>query len=226
MIKWRVFFFNRNIVGFCTKAVISVLINDKGANKVKELVQRIQKDGRILGEGVLKVDSFVTHQVDPVLMEQMGKRFAEVFKEQGITKVVTIEASGIAPALFAAKELDVPMIFARKAKSLTMDEELLTASVYSFTKQVTSTISISRKFLSSEDKVLIIDDFLANGQAAKGLIELCQQAGAQVEGIGIVIEKSFQDGRQLLEEMGLRVVSLARIASLTNGQVEFLEEDA
>lgn len=226
MIKWRVFFFNRNIVGFCTKAVISVLINDKGANKVKELVERIQKDGRILGEGVLKVDSFVTHQVDPVLMEQMGKRFAEVFKEQGITKVVTIEASGIAPALFAARELDVPMIFARKAKSLTMDEELLTASVYSFTKQVTSTISISRKFLSSEDKVLIIDDFLANGQAAKGLIELCQQAGAQVEGIGIVIEKSFQDGRQLLEEMGLRVVSLARIASLTNGQVEFLEEDA
>ncbi|MBK4831537.1 xanthine phosphoribosyltransferase [Enterococcus faecium] len=220
------FFFNRNIVGFCTKAVISVLINDKGANKVKELVERIQKDGRILGEGVLKVDSFVTHQVDPVLMEQMGKRFAEVFKEQGITKVVTIEASGIAPALFAARELDVPMIFARKAKSLTMDEELLTASVYSFTKQVTSTISISRKFLSSEDKVLIIDDFLANGQAAKGLIELCQQAGAQVEGIGIVIEKSFQDGRQLLEEMGLRVVSLARIASLTNGQVEFLEEDA
>lgn len=193
---------------------------------MKELVERIQKDGRILGEGVLKVDSFVTHQVDPVLMEQMGKRFAEVFKEQGITKVVTIEASGIAPALFAAKELDVSMIFARKAKSLTMDEELLTASVYSFTKQVTSTISISRKFLSSEDKVLIIDDFLANGQAAKGLIELCQQAGAQVEGIGIVIEKSFQDGRQLLEEMGLRVVSLARIASLTNGQVEFLEEDA
>lgn len=193
---------------------------------MKELVERIQKDGRILGEGVLKVDSFVTHQVDPVLMEQMGKRFAEVFKEQGITKVVTIEASGIAPALFTARELDVPMIFARKAKSLTMDEELLTASVYSFTKQVTSTISISRKFLSSEDKVLIIDDFLANGQAAKGLIELCQQAGAQVEGIGIVIEKSFQDGRQLLEEMGLRVVSLARIASLTNGQVEFLEEDA
>ena len=193
---------------------------------MKELVERIQKDGRVLGEGVLKVDSFVTHQVDPVLMEQIGQRFAEVFKDQGITKVVTIEASGIAPALFVAQTLNVPMIFARKAKSLTMDEELLTASVYSFTKQVTSTISISRKFLSSEDKVLIIDDFLANGQAAKGLIELCQQAGAQVEGIGIVIEKSFQDGRQLLEEMGLRVVSLARIASLTNGQVEFLEEDA
>ncbi|MEY8444820.1 xanthine phosphoribosyltransferase [Enterococcus ratti] len=193
---------------------------------MKELVERIQKDGRVLGEGVLKVDSFVTHQVDPVLMEKMGQCFAEVFKDQGITKVVTIEASGIAPALFAAKELNVPMIFARKAKSLTMNEELLTASVYSFTKQATSTISISRKFLSAKDKVLIIDDFLANGQAAKGLIELCRQAGAKVEGIGIVIEKSFQDGRQLLEEMGLQVVSLARIASLANGQVEFFEEDA
>lgn len=132
---------------------------------MKELVERIQKDGRVLGEGVLKVDSFVTHQVDPVLMEQIGQRFAEVFKDQGITKVVTIEASGIAPALFVAQTLNVPMIFARKAKSLTMDEELLTTSVYSFTKQVTSTISISRKFLSAEDKVLIIDDFLANGQA-------------------------------------------------------------
>ncbi|EMF0438854.1 xanthine phosphoribosyltransferase [Enterococcus hirae] len=193
---------------------------------MKELVERIQKDGRVLGEGVLKVDSFVTHQVDPVLMEQIGQRFAEVFKDQGITKVVTIEASGIAPALFVARTLNVPMIFARKAKSLTMDEELLTTSVYSFTKQVTSTISISRKFLSAEDKVLIIDDFLANGQAAKGLVELCRQAGAGVEGIGILIEKSFQDGRQLLEEMGLKVVSLARIAALSNGQVEFLEEDA
>lgn len=193
---------------------------------MKELVQRIQTDGRVLGEDVLKVDSFVTHQVDPVLMEKIGERFAEVFKAAGITKVVTIESSGIAPALYAAKVLDVPMIFARKAKSLTMDEELLTASVYSFTKRVTSTISISRKFLTKEDRVLIVDDFLANGQAAKGLIELCQQAGAEVAGIGIIIEKSFQDGRALLEDMGLKVVSLARIAGFKEGQVEFLEEDA
>lgn len=193
---------------------------------MKELVERIKNDGRVLGEGVLKVDSFITHQVDPELMEAMGNRFAEVFAEAGITKVITIEASGIAPALYAAQKLGVPMIFARKAKSLTMDEELLTASVYSFTKQVTSQISISRKFLSDADKVLIIDDFLANGQAAKGLEELCQQAGAKVEGIGIVIEKSFQDGRQLLEDMGLNVVSLARIASLSEGTVTFLEEDA
>ncbi|HAP4845292.1 xanthine phosphoribosyltransferase [Enterococcus faecalis] len=193
---------------------------------MKELVERIKNDGRVLGEGVLKVDSFITHQVDPELMEAMGNRFAEVFAEAGITKVITIEASGIAPALYAAQKLGVPMIFARKGKSLTMDEELLTASVYSFTKQVTSQISISRKFLSDADKVLIIDDFLANGQAAKGLVELCQQAGAKVEGIGIVIEKSFQDGRQLLEDMGLNVVSLARIASLSEGTVTFLEEDA
>ncbi|WP_321384280.1 xanthine phosphoribosyltransferase [uncultured Enterococcus sp.] len=193
---------------------------------MKELVERIKNDGQVLGEGVLKVDSFVTHQVDAALMEKIGQRFAEVFSDQGITKVVTIEASGIAPAMYAAQALGVPMIFARKAKSLTMDEELLTSSVYSFTKQVTSQISISKKFLSNEDTVLIIDDFLANGQAAKGLVELCQQAGATVSGIGILIEKSFQDGRALLEEMGLTVVSLARIASLTNNKVEFLEEDA
>lgn len=193
---------------------------------MEELEKRIKEDGHVLGEGVLKVDSFVTHQVDPELMEAIGVRFAEVFKQAGITKVVTIEASGIAPALFAAQQLQVPMIFARKAKSLTMDEELLTSSVYSFTKQATSQISISRKFLTKEDKVLIIDDFLANGQAAKGLIELCQQAGAKVEGIGIVIEKSFQEGRKLLEEMDMRIVSLARIASLDTGEVIFLEGDA
>lgn len=156
---------------------------------MEELVRRIQHDGNVLSEGVLKVDRFITHQVDPELMEKIGARLAEVFADKKITKVVTIEASGIAPAIYAAQSLNVPMIFARKAKSLTMDEELLTSSVYSFTKQLASTISISRKFLNEEDHVLIVDDFLANGQAAKGLIELCQQAGAEVEGIGIVIEK-------------------------------------
>lgn len=193
---------------------------------MKELTDCIRDNGRVLGEGVLKVDEFITHQVDPELMDAMGKRLAEVFADKKITKVVTIEASGIAPALYAAQALKVPMIFARKSKSLTMDEELLTASVYSFTKQVTSTISISRKFLSAEDNVLLVDDFLANGQAAKGLIELCQQAGASVAGIGILIEKSFQDGRQLIEDMDIPVVSLARISSLHDGKVTFIEEDA
>ncbi|MDO0918992.1 MULTISPECIES: xanthine phosphoribosyltransferase [unclassified Enterococcus] len=193
---------------------------------MEKLVERIKTHGNVLGEGVLKVDQFLTHQVDYELMKEIGTVFAERFQGSGITKVVTIEASGIAPALYTAEQLQVPMIFARKAKSLTMDEELLTASVYSFTKQVTSQVSISKKFLTSEDTVLIIDDFLANGQAAKGLIELCQQAGANVVGIGIVIEKSFQSGRQLLEEMGIPVVSLARIASLSEGQVSFIEGDA
>ena len=191
---------------------------------MKELVERIKKDGRVLGEGVLKVDSFVTHQVDPVLMEQMGQRFAEVFKDQGITKVVTIEASGIAPALYAAKELGVPMIFARKAKSLTMDEELLTASVYSFTKQVTSTISISRKFLSENDKVLIIDDFLANGEAFKGTENLIAQAQAEIVGVGMVIEKAFQKGHAYISEKGYDLLALASIAGVKNKKITWADE--
>lgn len=193
---------------------------------MKELVERIKKDGNVLSDGVLKVDRFITHQVDPVLMAQMGQRFAEVFAAKKVTKVVTIESSGIAPAFSTAQILQVPMIYARKSKSLTMDEELLTSEVYSFTKQVTNTVSISHKFLNADDRVLIVDDFLANGQAAKGLIELCQQAGAEVVGIGIVIEKSFQGGRQLLDETGIPVVSLARISALKEGKIAFNEADA
>ena len=134
--------------------------------------------------------------------------------------MVTIEASGIAPALYAAEALDVPMIFAKKAKNITMNEGILTAEVYSFTKQVTSTVSIASKFLTPEDKVLIVDDFLANGQAAKGLIQIIEEAGAHVEAVGIVIEKSFQDGRALLEEAGYPVVSLARLDRFENGRMK------
>ena len=183
------------------------------------------KDGNILGENILKVDSFLTHQVDFSLMREIGRTFAEYFKNAGITKVVTIEASGIAPALYVAEQLDVPMIFAKKAKNITMNEGILTAEVYSFTKQVTSTVSIAGKFLSPGDKVLIIDDFLANGQAAKGLIQIIEQAGATVEAVGIVIEKSFQDGRELLEKSGHQVVSLARLERFENGRVIFKEAD-
>lgn len=190
------------------------------------LEDRILKDGNVLGENILKVDSFLTHQVDYKLMKQMGEVFAAAYKDSGITKVVTIEASGIAPAVYVAEALDVPMIFAKKHKNITMTEGILTAEVYSFTKQVTSTVSIASKFLSTDDKVLIIDDFLANGQAAKGLIDIIQQAGAEVVGVGIVIEKSFQDGRELLENQGVRVTSLARIAKFENGQVVFSQADA
>ena len=179
----------------------------------------------MLGENILKVDSFLTHQVDFSLMKEIGQVFAEAVKDAGITKVVTIEASGIAPAVYVAEALGLPMIFAKKAKNITMTEGILTAEVYSFTKQVTSTVSIAGKFLNSDDKVLIIDDFLANGQAAKGLITIIEQAGAQVEAVGIVIKKSFQNRRQLLETSGYRVLSLARIAGFEKGQVVFTEAD-
>ena len=192
---------------------------------MKTLEERILRDGQVLGENILKVDSFLSHQVDFLLMKEIGQVFAEAVKEAGITKVVTIEASGIAPAVYVAEALGLPMIFAKKAKNITMTEGILTAEVYSFTKQVTSTVSIAGKFLNSDDKVLIIDDFLANGQAAKGLITIIEQAGAQVESVGIVIEKSFQDGRQLLETAGYRVLSLARIAGFEKDQVVFTEAD-
>ena len=192
---------------------------------MKKLEERILRDGQVLGKNILKVDSFLTHQVDFSLMKEIGQVFAEAVKDAGITKVVTIEVSGIAPAVYVAEALGLPMIFAKKAKNITMTEGILTAEVYSFTKQVTSTVSIAGKFLTSDDKVLIIDDFLANGQAAKGLITIIEQAGAKVEAVGIVIEKSFQDGRQLLETAGYRVLSLARIAGFEKGQVVFTEAD-
>lgn len=193
---------------------------------MKLLEERILTDGKVLGENILKVDSFLTHQVDFNLMKEIGHVFAEKFKDAGITKVVTIEASGIAPALYVAEMLDVPMIFAKKSKNITMTEGILTAEVYSFTKQVTSQVSIASKFLSENDRVLIIDDFLANGQAAKGLLDIIGQAGASVEAVGIVIEKSFQTGRKLLEDAGQTVVSLARIERFENGHVIFAQADA
>lgn len=192
---------------------------------MKTLEERILRDGNVLGENILKVDSFLTHQVDFSLMKEIGQVFAEHFRGAGITKVVTIEASGIAPAIYTAEALGVPMIFAKKSKNITMTEGILTAEVYSFTKQVTSTVSISGKFLESSDKVLVIDDFLANGQAAKGLIKIIEEAGAEVAAVGIVIEKSFQDGRSLLEAQGQTVLSLARIDRFENGKVVFREAD-
>ena len=192
---------------------------------MKLLEERILKDGHVLGENILKVDSCLTHQVDIRLMHEIGKVFAEKFANAGITKVVTIEASGIAPAVYVADKLNVPMIFAKKSKNITMNEGVLTAEVYSFTKQISNTVSIAGKYLTTEDKVLIIDDFLANGQAAKGLIEIIEQAGAKVEAVGIVIEKSFQDGRGLIEEAGYPVLSLARIERFENGKVIFKEAD-
>ncbi|PLS09489.1 xanthine phosphoribosyltransferase [Neobacillus cucumis] len=188
------------------------------------LEEKIISEGRVLSDQVLKVDSFLNHQIDPSLMNEIGKEFAARFVNEGITKIVTIESSGIAPAIMAGLYMNIPVVFARKRKSLTLTDDLLTASVHSFTKNETNEISIAKKYLDSNDRVLIIDDFLANGQAALGLVEIVQQSGAQVMGIGIVIEKSFQKGTEKLKELGLRVESLARIASLTNGEVQFIND--
>lgn len=188
------------------------------------LEQKILAEGIVLSEEVLKVDSFLNHQIDPVMMQLIGQEFARLFKDAGITKIITIEASGIAPAVMAGLELGVPVIFARKYQSLTLKDDLYRSKVFSFTKQTESTIAISNKHISLTDKVLVIDDFLANGQAALGLADLIHQANAEVVGIGIVIEKSFQPGRDLLLEKGYRVESLARVKSLANGTVEFFRD--
>ncbi|WP_436917282.1 xanthine phosphoribosyltransferase [Acinetobacter schindleri] len=188
------------------------------------LEQKILAEGIVLSEEVLKVDSFLNHQIDPVMMQQIGQEFARLFKDAGITKIITIEASGIAPAVMAGLELGVPVIFARKYQSLTLKDDLYRSKVFSFTKQTESTIAISKKHINAADKVLVIDDFLANGQAALGLADLIHQAEASVVGIGIVIEKSFQPGRDILLEKGYRVESLARVKSLVNGTVEFVQD--
>ncbi|MFC7370930.1 xanthine phosphoribosyltransferase [Fictibacillus iocasae] len=186
------------------------------------LEKRIVEDGQVLSSSVLKVDSFLNHQVDPELMEKIGKEMAVRFQGTGITKIVTIESSGIAPAVFTGLSLGVPVIFARKQKSVTLQDGLFSAEVYSFTKQQTNTICLSAQFLTSGDRVLIIDDFLAYGEAALGLCEMVQQVGAVIAGIGIVIEKSFQPGRQKLEKKGYRVESIARIQEMKEGSLTFL----
>ncbi|MFP7230486.1 xanthine phosphoribosyltransferase [Bacillus subtilis] len=191
---------------------------------MEALKRKIEEEGVVLSDQVLKVDAFLNHQIDPLLMQKIGGEFAARFAKDGITKIVTIESSGIAPAVMTGLQLGVPVVFARKHKSLTLTDNLLTASVYSFTKQTESQIAVSGTHLSDQDHVLIIDDFLANGQAALGLLSIVKQAGASIAGLGIVIEKSFQPGRDELVKLGYRVESLARIQSLEEGKVSFVQE--
>ncbi|KMY50562.1 xanthine phosphoribosyltransferase [Peribacillus loiseleuriae] len=188
------------------------------------LKTKILEEGQALSDSILKVDSFLNHRMDPVLMHEMGKEFKRRFQEEKIDVVLTIESSGIGPGVMAALELGVPMIFARKRKSVTLTDDLITANVYSFTKKEANEIAVSNKFISSGDRVLIIDDFLANGQAALGLMEICHKVNATVVGIGIVIEKAFQDGGAKLREQGVRVESLAKIEALSLGEITFVEE--
>ena len=191
---------------------------------MKLLKEKIEQEGKVLSDVVLKVDTFLNHQIDPLLMKEIGEEFANRYSDDIITKVLTIESSGIAPATFLGLTIGAPVVFARKRKSLTLTENLYSAKVHSFTKNETNEISVSKSFLSSDDNVIIIDDFLANGEAVKGLLDIANQAGATVVGVGIVIEKGFQDGGKLLREQGVRIESLARIKALANGKVEFFED--
>ena len=191
---------------------------------VEQLKNKILQEGKVLSESVLKVDSFLNHQIDPELMQEVGKEFAARFADSNITKILSIESSGIAPAMMAGLYLGVPVIFARKRKSLTLTDHLFTSSVHSFTKNETNDISVSKDFLLADDVVLVIDDFLANGQAVHGLVDIIEQAKAQLAGVGIVIEKGFQPGGATIREQGIRVESLANIRSLANGEVKFFSE--
>lgn len=191
---------------------------------MRELEEKIREYGTVLPGNVLKVDAFLNHQVDPQLMLHVGQEFAKLFADEGVTKIWTVESSGIAPAVMTGLAMNVPVIFARKHKSLTLNQNMYVADVYSYTKKTTNRISISKKYVSPDDKVLMIDDFLANGQAVEGMLEIADQAGVDVAGAGIVIEKSFQPGAKELRDRGIRLESLARIKSLKDNQIEFLPD--
>ncbi len=191
---------------------------------MRRLQEQILRDGQALSNTVLKVDKFLNHQVDPELTMEIGREFALRFQGEPITKVLTIEASGIHFALATSVALGVPFIYAKKKKAVTLTEDLYTAEVFSFTRQETFQVSVSKRYLSEQDRVLIVDDFLATGDALLGLINIVGQSGAQLVGVGAVIEKSFQDGRGKLEAAGVRVHSLARIASMSPAHIDFIEE--
>jgi xanthine phosphoribosyltransferase len=181
------------------------------------------KDGRCLLGGILKVDNFINHQMDPILMKSIAVEFVRRFADKQITKILTVEASGIAPAIMVGYLLKLPVVFAKKRKPSTMDN-MLTAEVFSFTKNENYTICVSKDYLQPNDKVLFIDDFLANGNAGKGIIDLVTQAGAEIIGMGFIIEKAFQKGGDILRLADIHVESLAIINSLDNCQIKFKEE--
>ena len=187
---------------------------------MKALKERILRDGQCFEGGILKVDNFINHQMDPILMKSMAVEFVRRFASTKINKVLTVEASGIAPAIMVGYLLELPVVFAKKKKPVTMDNMLAT-QIFSFTKGRTYDVCVSKDFLCPGDKVLFIDDFLANGNAAKGIIDLVEQAGAELVGMGFLIEKAFQEGGDWLREQGIHVESLAIIESLDNCEIKF-----
>ncbi len=191
---------------------------------MKLLEERIRTEGRVKPGNILKVDSFLNHQIDVALYEEIGKEIFRLFGDAGVTKVLTIEASGIGLACAAARELKVPALFAKKNRTKNIDGDVYMAAVESYTQGVTYTVIVSKKFLSPEDRVLIIDDFLARGQAMFGLVDIVSQSGAELAGCAIAIEKGFEEGGKKLRGMGIRVESLAIIESMDESQIIFREQ--
>lgn len=189
---------------------------------MKLLEERIRKDGTVKAGNVLKVDSFLNHQMDIDLFNEMGKEWARLFSDCPITKILTIEASGIGIACVAAQYFHAPVVFAKKAQSLNIDGEVYSTKIQSFTHKKVYDVIVSKKFICPEDHILIIDDFLANGRALEGLLEIVSEAGATVEGIGIAVEKGFQEGGDLIRSKGIRVESLAIVESMNDETGEII----
>ena len=185
---------------------------------MKLLEERILKDGRVLPGDVLKVDSFLNHQIDVALLSECGAEWKRLFSGDDVTRILTIEASGIGIACIAAIHFDVPVVFAKKTRSINLSADCYTTKVHSYTKGLTYDVMVSKKYIAPGDRVLIIDDFLANGSALAGLIDLVEQAGATVVGCGIAIEKAYQGGGNELRAKGYRIESLAKIESMTPGE--------
>ena len=193
--------------------------------EMKLLEQRILEDGQVRPGNVLKVDCFLNHQLDVGLLDQIGAEFYRIFKDDGINKILTIEASGIAIVCMTARHFNVPVVFAKKAKSKNIDGDVYTSTVHSYTYGRDYDITLAQKFLGPQDRVLILDDFLANGKAMNGLLDVCRQAGASVGGIGICIEKGFQPGGAELRAAGYKLASLAIVDSMDdNGELTFREQ--
>lgn len=193
---------------------------------MKLLEERIRRDGVVKAGGVLKVDSFLNHQMDVELFNEMGKEFKRLFADKNINKILTIEASGIGIACIAAQHFGVPVVFAKKAQSINIDGEVYSTKIQSFTHGKVYDVIVSKKYITPDDRILIIDDFLANGCALKGLIDLVRSAGAAVEGIGICIEKGFQPGGELIRQKGVRLESLAIVDDMNaeTGEIKFRQQ--
>lgn len=188
------------------------------------LKDRIRKDGVIKDGNVLKVDSFLNHQMDIALINEMGKEFRRRFPDESINKILTIEASGIGMAVLTGLVFDCPVVFAKKSKTINLSDDVYSTTVYSFTHQVSKQVLVSKRYLNPGDRVLIVDDFLANGAALEGLCDIVEQAGATVVGAAIAIEKAFQPGGAKLRARGLRIESLARIESMSDDSIVFCQE--